>query len=636
MPTASDTVGLRVGRPALGSRPGAWPAPSGPHPGGRELIYDFLGAWREADARAALADIWNVPRFAGVHLPPPIDWSADPCRKKYWRFQFLSLRPARSLLGAFLASGDLRCRDKLLETLADFTTHTPAAPDDTPLSQALFDPHTAAFRALLLVRYYFALHACGALPATLAARLRVHIGGLGEFLGGVRGYEPVSNHAITEMAALYLISVEFANWAPATRWRELALARWQQLLLDIVDDDGAQREQSPGYHFYVLDFLTQLAAWAARYELPTPPNLAARLAQMEAFGAALLQPDGALPALGATINAAPLGRARPALCAAARDPGLLWLVSGGTRGAPPLASAQLFPTAGFAILRSPIDTPAALARSAHVVFDVGPFRSAHSDLDALSVHLYGAGRRLLVDAGFYSLERGPWRDYFHGTRGHNTVVVDDRNQARGAATARHFAARPGLAGVIGVSDLYRGVTHVRTVALIGAELLIVMDELRATRKRCFDQRWHLDGALRAEPRPGGARAVDAHGVARVQIAQACGGVFRVVRGQEAPRDGWIADGSERAVPADVVSFRQTGCAARFVTVFAFGSRAYAKISARFCGTLEDGELSVRCNHERFVLSLPCLELHTRWLDRLSATIRRRVAASWRPRAARGD
>lgn len=581
-------------------------APGGVHPAGRELIYEFLGTWDAEDARAMLDDQWKVPRFEPAHLPPPIAWASDPYDEKYWRFLFLGFRPARSLLGAYLDTRDVRYRDKLLGFLDDFTAHTPCAPDGTKLSKALFDPHTAAFRAMMIVRFYFALG--DEVPDELAARLRTHLAGLGAFLASDRGFQERSNHAVTQMAALYLIGVEFPDWPQAAGWRRTALARLHQILELTVDADGAQIEQSPGYHFYELDFLEQIADWAARFDVPVPPDLTARLDAMFAFGAAMIQPDGHLPALGATGGRSKVASAHPTLVEVARDPGFLWMATRGKRGAAPEPASRLFEVAGFAVLRSPIDTPDALAGSAHVVFDVGPYRTNHSDLDALSVHLYGGGRRLLVDAGFYTLERGPWRDYFHGTRGHNTVMVDGADQDDGAARPLGFTTAPGLAAAIGASELYPGVLHLRAAALIGADLLVVVDELRAAFPHRYTQRWHLDDELRAEPRPAGAVGVDAAGVVHLQIVQATPGAPEVIRAQDAPLDGWVVDRYEHELPADVLSFPITAEDARYVTAIAFGRRATLPTTITLTGSLDAGEVLVTSGPDRIALALPGLSL----------------------------
>lgn len=561
---------------------GPRPAPAAPHPPGRELVYGILDDWDAEAARSILDDRWPATRFEPTLVPMPIDWAADPRKEKYWRFQFHSLRPAAHLLGAYLGTGDVRYRDKLLAVLADFATRAPCRDDGSRAADYLFDPHTAAFRAMMLVRFYFALGDRGELRAPLADRLRPCIAALGDFLATWSAYQGSSNHAVTQAIALYLIGVEFPDWPESAGWRGLALERIDRVLVETIDDDGAQIENSPAYHFYVLAFLDELATWARRHGVAMPPHLTHRLDHMVRFATALVHPDGSLPALGASRPVHV--RTYAELGVIAGSPAFQWILSAGTAGAPP-PRLQHFPIAGVAALRSPLGTAAALATSAHVLLDAGPYRTNHSDLDALHVTLFGAGRPLLIDAGLYSLERGPWRDYFHGSRGHNTVVVDGLDQLEGAAHLLGTAERRDVLAAAGEHALNPGVHHRRQVALIGADLLLVVDELDSLAARSFAQRWHLAPDLIATAAGRGAVARDAAGAPVLRVAQAADGERpEIVRGARNPIDGWAATAYEKAEPATVLAFRAHGTHARFVTAIAWGARAARPLAVRIDGT----------------------------------------------------
>jgi uncharacterized heparinase superfamily protein len=54
---------------------------------------------------------------------------------------------------------------------------------------------------------------------------------------------------------------------------------------------------------------------------------------------------------------------------------------------------------------------------------------AHGHGDALSFEWSAGGRRIVVDAGTYEYERGLVRDLARSTRVHNTVTLDDQDQA---------------------------------------------------------------------------------------------------------------------------------------------------------------------------------------------------------------
>ncbi|WP_345344103.1 heparinase II/III-family protein [Candidatus Villigracilis affinis] len=58
----------------------------------------------------------------------------------------------------------------------------------------------------------------------------------------------------------------------------------------------------------------------------------------------------------------------------------------------------------------------------------GEGHCAHSHCDLLSFVLWVNGQSVLVDSGTYTYH-GPWRDHFRLTAAHNTVKVDDSEQA---------------------------------------------------------------------------------------------------------------------------------------------------------------------------------------------------------------
>ena len=60
---------------------------------------------------------------------------------------------------------------------------------------------------------------------------------------------------------------------------------------------------------------------------------------------------------------------------------------------------------------------------------MAPFYN-HGHADALSITLSKNGKPFIVDPGTYRYNGVPrWRRYFKGTRAHNTVTIDDQDQA---------------------------------------------------------------------------------------------------------------------------------------------------------------------------------------------------------------
>ena len=108
-------------------------------------------------------------------------------------------------------------------------------------------------------------------------------------------------------------------------------------------------------------------------------------------------------------------------------------------------------------MRSPLGAVSNLPNQTYVTFNAGTYRTSHSDLDAMGMTMYSNGSTLLPTSGLYTYTEEPWLEYFHGTRSHNTVVVDGKDQAQGSAQAGSHGAAGGSTWASGVSGLYAGV-----------------------------------------------------------------------------------------------------------------------------------------------------------------------------------
>ena len=105
--------------------------------------------------------------------------------------------------------------------------------------------------------------------------------------------------------------------------------------------------------------------------------------------------------------------------------------------------------------------------------------------------MYSNGSTVLPTSGLYTYTEEPWLEYFHGTRSDNTVVVDGKDQAQGSAQAGSHGSAGGATWASGLSGLYAGVAHHRTIVVLRQGL-----DARARRPRELDahsyaQTWHM-------------------------------------------------------------------------------------------------------------------------------------------------
>jgi hypothetical protein len=167
----------------------------------------------------------------------------------------------------------------------------------------------------------------------------------------------------------------------------------------------------------------------------------------------------------------------------------------------------------------------------------------------------------------------PWRNYFRGTRAHNTVLVDGRDQAvaRGAFiwsapfTARLFTATPPDESDHGRwlawHDAYAGihVTHWRGVSLTRAGNLVVWDRLEGPGEHRLELNWHLGedapSAEQSPPQSPQSPQVQIRFEDDTRLLLEGGRVLRN-RGQFDPLWGWCSDtyGNKRPMTTVTLAF----------------------------------------------------------------------------------
>ena len=560
-----------------------------PLPSGEESMYALFGEGDPATANNLLDNVWPARGYALPSLGWPLTWTEDPYGDAYWRFFFYGLQPLPTLLYEWKTTGNTAYLDKLIAILRSYVANDQVRPVDT----ATFDnDHAAAYRTMALVQFYVKLKNAGVLPADLDAGLVQSLQKLGAFLAVPGHFEADYNHGFNEGAALLLLADNFPLWSDSAAWRTLALQRLGQMLANTIDADGVEVENSPFYHLYVLGLVGQISRWAATYEPALAPSYSAAAARMLAYAAEITQPNGYLPMLGATATTY-VPSQDPTVYGplAAADAGFDFAFTRGAHGAPPPDGTVLYPVSGLFVMRSPLGAPANLANQTYVTFNAGTYRTSHSDLDALGLTLYSNGSTLLPTSGLYTYTQQPDLEYFHGTRSHNTVVVDGLDQAAGSAQAGSHGSTGGATWATGTSDLYAGVHHRRTVAILRQGLTLVVDHLTSAASHSYAQTWHLAPDAEVAVSGGDAYVSDPSGTPTLTIREAdpAGATMTAIKGQLTPvLQGWSSSTYAFKQPAWALEFRRTASSAAFTTLLAAGPYA-AQPSTVLTSSVTGGE-----------------------------------------------
>lgn len=589
---AVSAVGLACACAAPSEETSTWELPPEAPALPREAIYYELDQGDLATADGILDDVWPVRGHPAAKLPWPLTWTEDPHDDAYFRFMFYSLRHTEHLLWAYRETRDVRYREKLFAILRSFLAHDADRPYD---KRKIDNEHATAYRAMVVTNIVIKLEAARELPADLSVGLRGCVDRMATFLMNPRRFESWANHGFTEAAALLVLGHNFPEAKDAATWRGTGIARLEVMRETNIDPDGVDIENSPFYHLFVLGLVAQIERWARDWEPSLAPAWEKTKRGMIRYLAYVTLPNGRLPLLGATGTSIVRNQDPLVYGPLARlDDELAWIWSNGRGGVPPRSRVVLFPSSGLFVLRAPDAKP----EQTMVTFDAGIYRTDHSHLDGLSVTLFSDGASLLPDAGLFTYGRGPEYDYFHGTRAHNTVVVDGKDQIEGTATAGAYGTIGRSTWATGSSRLYPGVRHDRTVVVLEQGVVLVTDTLESDEEHDYAQTWHLfpGGALRLRGLDADVDNIKGAPLMLLRQASPDGLVVEHAFGRtEAPIQGWVSLAYGKKDPIHALEYRRRGRSATFATAFVIGRRARSGVPVAVTETWDPdrSERSVR-------------------------------------------
>jgi hypothetical protein len=310
-----------------------------------------------------------------------------------------------------------------------------------------------AFRSLswLWVRYLTA--DASSLPARFETDLQCALALNGTHIEKyLSTYFSPNTHLLGEAVALFFLGTSCPQLPAAVRWCEKG---WNILLREAerqVRPDGVYFEQSLYYHVYALDFLVHARVLAARSEIAVPKAFDAILERMLDVVAAVTQagPDSFGDDDGGRVFDPRRNRAEhlrdPLTVGSVLFPHKLptwvpslteeaiWLfgqVAISALNAAPVTPTDprsaCFQAGGLYVMANANVCPE------QAIVDAGPQgvrNSGHGHADALSLRVSLAGRQWLVDPGTYCYVCSTTeRDSFRGTGAHNTLQVDNQDQA---------------------------------------------------------------------------------------------------------------------------------------------------------------------------------------------------------------
>jgi hypothetical protein len=254
-----------------------------------------------------------------------------------------------------------------------------------------------------------------------------------------------NNHGTSEAAALFIAGSWLARCGvvEGARWERLG-RRWLENRIErLISSDGTFSQYSVNYHRLLLDTLCMVELWRRALDLPcfSEGYKNKTKAATHWLAAMVDSTTGDAPNLGAHDGALlfplvdcdsrdfrPTVQTAMVLFEGARayldkghwDAPLAWFQVDLPKKIIQNKKNKLFDEGGFAVLQN--EKNMALLRYPR-------FRFRPSQADALHVDLWRKGVNHLRDAGTYGYNTEPeWLNYFSGTKSHNTIQFDDRDQ----------------------------------------------------------------------------------------------------------------------------------------------------------------------------------------------------------------
>lgn len=409
-------------------------------------------------------------------------------------------------------------------------------------------------------------------------------------------FSSANNHLIGEAAGIYVAACTWPLWPQAPRWREEAKAILVEEALKQNAPDGVNREQAVAYQQFVADFLLIALLTGDNIGDSFPPEYSERLQAMLTFVASIMDVGGNVPMIGdaddgyvvrlshetgfcpyrslLATGAVLFGREDLAAVATRLDDKSRWLLNGrAERWREPVPAhfepRRAFADGGYYVLGDRFEQESEI----RVVADAGPLGylsiAAHGHADALAFTLSVGGHEFLVDPGTYAYHtKACWRDWFRGTRAHNTVTVDGLDQSVSGgnfmwtehADARCLRFRTDAqqdtldAEHDGYRRLADPVTHRRGLRLLKRERrLLVEDRLDCRGAHRAERCWHFAEACRVEV--DGGTIVATNGGNRIQLRAGESVEVEVLRGDAETPGGWVSRGYDRKCASTMVVWR---------------------------------------------------------------------------------
>jgi len=386
-------------------------------------------------------------------------------------------------------------------------------------------------------------------------------------------YSSANNHLIGEVSGLVFAGSLLPFLRDADKFKKRGLKILKEEIPKQILEDGVSAEQTPSYLAFVIDFCI-MSYLIAKNDMPS--IVKERLVKAAFFLSELINNKNQIHLMGDSGEGKVIGfntfeenfssligllmimfNEEKLKSKSAFDDKVFWIYGPGARKKYNSCKAgkedyksSIYEVGGYAFLRNP-------KNKSEMVFDFGPMGylsiAAHGHADILSITFSAGGVDFLVDPGTYLAHSGgKWRDYFKSTHAHNTIVVDDNNQAKSLGVSI-WDSNP--RGELIKAELYKkketvrakheafkkvGVTHIREI--INDKVnnkFVIKDFLNSDKKHIYTAFFHLHPDITIKKHSGNSFELLREGkIINIKFSEDAD--VSVVKGKENPILGWYS------------------------------------------------------------------------------------------------
>jgi hypothetical protein len=378
-------------------------------------------------------------------------------------------------------------------------------------------------------------------------------------------YSSLGNHTIAEAVGLVFAGAIYRSTRRGKDWLASGIRLLNDQLPHQILEDGGPLEQSLSYHRFVMDLYWIVMDFIQKNNFGNVHHWQTRLTAGEFFLGAFKDQSRLLPAIGDSDD----GHAVAPGIAPFR-----------IAGADYSKNIITFPETGYTIIRN---------GKLFFTFDHGSLGMAplynHGHADALSITLAKNGHPLLVDPGTYRYNGVPqWRRYFKGTRAHNTVTIDDQDQAvyetgfiwskpyRAELTATQSEKNQRFFSAVhnGYTRLEDPVYHYRSILFFDEANFLIRDSFSGTGIHKFQLNYHLHPDVTLD-QAGNWWVLENHGESI--FLKLGNGFLKPVKGTQNPIMGWFSSRYGEKEPTTVLTCKKRGIANEVTFVTAIFTRS---------------------------------------------------------------